>query len=107
MANNNASLDQKNALAAGACRAFAELVVSLETGAVCDALRHLDGQGWLVADGAISVRVEGAEVSAGAGADVGAAAAMGAAAAERAAAARSFFFFATGFFGGVAACRST
>jgi hypothetical protein len=63
----------------------------------------------LVADGAISVKVEGAEVRAGAdvGAGVGAAEAMGAAAAGRAAAATSFFFFATGFLGGATACRST
>ena len=60
----------------------------------------------MVADGAISVRVEGAEVRPGAG--VGAAEPMGPVAAGRtAAAATSFFFFATGFFGGAAACRST
>jgi hypothetical protein len=57
----------------------------------------------LVADGAISVRVEGSEVRPGEG--VGAAEAMGAA--GRAAAATSFFFFATGFFGSATACRST
>jgi hypothetical protein len=56
----------------------------------------------LVADGAISVRVEGA-VDAG----VGAAEAMGSVAAERTAVATSFFFFAAGFFGGATACRST
>jgi len=55
----------------------------------------------LVADGAISVRVEGAEVRAGAdvGAAIGAVEAMGAVAARRAAVATSLFFFAT-------ACRS-
>jgi hypothetical protein len=61
----------------------------------------------LVADGAISVRVEEVRAGADVGAGVGAAEAMGAAAAERAAAARSFFFFETGFFGGGAACKST
>jgi hypothetical protein len=55
----------------------------------------------LVADGAISVSAEGAEVRAGAdvGAGLCAAEAVGAVAAGRAAAATSFFFFATGFFG--------
>jgi hypothetical protein len=63
----------------------------------------------LVADGAISVRVEGTEVRAGADVDagVGAAEAMGSVAAGRTAAATSFFFFAAGFFGGATACKST
>ena len=61
-----------------------------------DGPHYRDGQGKLVADGAISVSAEGAELSAGASVD--AAEVMGAVAARRAAAATSFFFFATGFF---------
>src|SRR5262245_48580383 len=57
------------------------------------------------------VRGEGAGARAGAdvgaGVGVGAAEAVGAVAAGRAAAATSFFFFATGFFAGATACRST
>jgi len=63
----------------------------------------------LVADGAISVKAEGAAARAGAddGAGVGAAEVIGAVAAGRATAAMSFFFFATGFFAGATAWRST
>ena len=66
-----------------------------------------------MADGAASAEPEGAGVrvgaalAAGAGATVGVAEATGGDAAGRAAATTGFFFFATGFFGGVTACRVT
>jgi len=67
----------------------------------------------LVADAAASAGDEGAgaragaAVGAGAGAAVEAAEATGSDAAGRAAAATGVFFLATGFFGGLTACRVT